>query len=257
MTIWRHFIVTGFLLAAGATGAQAQTIAALVNQATVTLDGLTATITALSCPTNGCSSGDELEVVSPSRDNLVFEVVNSGATTSSIFSAPSSAETMTFTLTISPVPNYGHALGSVTSASTTATGYAAFNCSSTGNGNGGGGGENKGVCSSLSGPTASSSFIGTQVAPSPLTDTLPIQYSVTSFSGGTQESNSASSTGFGTTNSFSDNVTLTLDPSSNPVERLEFDAFALQLHSVPEPATAAILLASLTGLAMARRRRQT
>jgi hypothetical protein len=125
MTFWRGIAITGLFLTAGATGASAQTIASLALNATVSLDGLTGQITSLTCPANGCTAGDQLEVMEISRDNIQFEIVNSNST-SSIFASTGAAEQLQFTLTISPTPGYNHKVGSATSVTQNAAGWEQY-----------------------------------------------------------------------------------------------------------------------------------
>ncbi len=132
MKLWRNLAITGFCLTTGATGALAQTVStpfALNNS--VSFDGLTATITSLSCTsTVACATDNELEVTSLDRDDLQFEIVNSNPG-SAIFagttgSTASETDTLTFTLSIVADPDYSHAIGTPSSVTTSATGWQAY-----------------------------------------------------------------------------------------------------------------------------------
>jgi hypothetical protein len=243
MNLWRNLVVLGVCSAAGATGAAAQTaITPFALNNTVSLDGLTATITSLSCPASGCTSGDQLEIVTVSRGNLEFEVVNSSAS-SSIFAAPTGSnstvtETLAFTIKIAPTSGYTHRIGTPTKVTESATGWQAYSTCST--------------CSQESAPI-SAAFTGSSVTTNPLAGALPLQTQDTtasqvSFTSSTDSITTAASP-------FVISSTLQLINNGNTATKLEFDAYALTLHTAPEPASVAVLLIGLGGLAMARRRR--
>jgi hypothetical protein len=222
---------------AGSACANAQTTAALGVNAYVSLDGLTGTITSLTCPKSGCTAGDQLEVVAVDKDDIEFEIVNSNAS-SAIFASTGSAETLAVTLGISPTAGYSHALGKAASVTQIATGW-----------------QNYTSCNSCSAASAKiSSVFNTAVATTPLLDTLAVQGGKTKA---TQQVNvSTSADNLSTpTSSFDVTATLSLNPDGMTVGKLEFDAFALKLHTAPEPASMSILLISLGGLTFIRRRR--
>lgn len=237
MKIWRDVVVVGLCLCAGATGGVAQTTATLANAATVSLDGLTGPISGLSCPTSGCTSGDQLEVVAVSPDNLAFEIVTSSAS-SSIFAASNGkhteTETLSHALTVPPTTGSGHKIGSPKSVTQAATGHQNLN--------------NCSPCANDS-ATASSVFAGSTVPSTPLLSTLA--------QGGSAQVTNTSITDplSSVANPFTITTTLNLSNSGDVANSLKFNAFALQLHTVAEPATVSVLLVSLGGLLAARRRR--
>jgi hypothetical protein len=235
MNLMRHIAVLSFFLTVGATSGWAQTTS-FVSGNSVSLDGLTAKITALSC--SACTSGDVLEVFEFSKNNLVFEVVNPTAS-SSIFSSTGSTETLSFTLAISPTAGYTHASGKASSVTQTAVGWEQYtNCT---------------TCSNSS-AIASTTF-SPAVTTNPLLSTLGIQNKNTAPS---QQTLVGIADNIATaTNTFTISSSLTLTPGVGvTVGRLEFDSLALRLHTVPEPASASVLLFSLGGLLIARRRRR-
>jgi hypothetical protein len=252
MNLWRNLAVMGLCLTAGATSVLAQTTTSLVNGNSVTLDGLTATISGFSCTSGACSSNDILEVVAVSRDNIEFEIVNTGGSTSSILVAPTGihtgSETLGITLTIKGTAGYNHEIGTPSSAIETATGYNYYNTCTPN-------------CNSEA-ATGSSTFsgTGTSATTNPLTGSLTVktgtqtQESYTSPASG---SDSITTPSLGNlSNSFTIASTLTLTNNGKSASRVEFDAYALTLHTAPEPASIAVMLCGLGGLAMVRRRRR-
>ncbi|MDR3530887.1 MAG: hypothetical protein P4L90_10080 [Rhodopila sp.] len=214
----------------------AQTTATFALNNSVSLDGLTAKITALSCPANGCTSGDQLVVVETSKNNLTFEVVNSSPS-SSIFASTGSTETLSFTLTITPTAGYTHALGKASSVTQTAVGWEQYSS-----------------CNTCSGSSAkASTTFNTAVTTTPLLSTLAVQGK--SATASQQTVAGAADTITTATNSFTITSTLTLTPGTQTVGRLEFDSIAFKLHTTPEPASVSVLLVSFGGLLVARRRR--
>jgi hypothetical protein len=234
MSVWCRVAVLSFFLTVGATSGWAQTTPFALNNS-VSLDGLTATIKTLTC--SACTSGDVLEVFEFSKNNLVFEVVNSTAS-SSIFSSTGSTATLNFTLTISPTAAYTHAYGKASSVTQTVVGWEQYtNCN---------------TCSASSAKV--STTFNTAVTTTPLLSTLGVQGKTIAPS---QQTLVGAADNITTaTNAFTISSSLTLTPGGNTVGRLEFDSLALRLHTVPEPASASVLLFSLGGLLIARRRRR-
>jgi hypothetical protein len=224
------------ILAGGAGSALAQTTAALGIGATVSLDGFTGKITSLTCPLNGCTAGDQLAVVAGGSNNLTFEIINA-TPTSSIFASTGATETLSFTLSIAPTVGYTHRLGQAASVTQTAIGWQQYTS-----------------CTNCSGTSAkASSAFSVPVSTTPLLDTLAVQGKGTSP---TQQTVTSSADPITTpTNSFNITSTLSLTPSTRTVGRLEFDALALRLRTVPEPAAIGLMLVGLGGLLAARSRR--
>jgi hypothetical protein len=237
MSFRPSFVALGLFLTAGATGGLAQTAAPLALDATVTLDGLTGKITSLTLPAGGLTSGAELEVVAGSGDNLTFELVNSNGSSSAIFASSRATETLAFTLQVTPTAGYTEQLGKVSTVTQSAVGFQAYtNCH---------------TCSGSS-ATVSTTF-NTAATTSPLTNSLAIQGDGMMA---TQQTISGTADGITTpTSSINITSTLTLTPHSETVNQLAFNALTLKLHTVPEPASASLLLVGLGCVLMTRRRR--
>ena len=237
MTLWRPLVTLGLFLTAGATGSLAQTAAPLALGATVSLDGLTGEITSLTLPAGGLTSGAEFGVVAPSRDNLVFELYNVHGSTSTIFASLGSTESLTFTIQITPTVGYTAKLGKASTVTQDLYGFQAYsNCT---------------TCSGAS-ATVSTTF-NTAVKTSPLTNSLAIQGEGVTATQQVVDGNTDSITT--PTSSINITSTLTLTPHGETVNDLAFRALTLQLHTVPEPVSASLLLVGFGGLLMTRRRR--
>jgi hypothetical protein len=235
MTLWRGLAVLGFLFSAAATSAGAQTSpVALASGNFIDAYGLTVTIGSYTCSL-GCGTGDQLVVVPTGRGTITFEVVNS-TSGSHIFSAASgSSRTMTLVLNITPNSTYVPTGSNVSGAILTTTGLENFSSS---------GG---------TAPTAKASAVfSSGASATTLTDTMAVKTS----SGTLQTIASTANTFLANSNNFTVTETLTLNPQSRTVSNLSFDSIALQLKTVPEPATISVLMIGFGGLVMARRRQQ-
>jgi hypothetical protein len=251
MIRWRHIVGLGLLLTFAAANARASNPLALTSGSnglvagSLSWYGFTVTATCTESYNSGTMGGCgtvaglnaiELLAVPSGKGTVTFEIVNATNNGSAILSSTTGPSVLNVALSFTAATTY-----KATSASTTTLGYAGFTCS---------------TCSGLANPAVTSVAFSTGSTPGPLTDSLAVQKNATTASA-IQVSGTALSTSFTAANSFNVTNTLTLNPSSKGVARLEFDALSLTLHTVPEPATATVLALGFGGLAMVRRRRSS
>jgi hypothetical protein len=227
---WR-IVAIGLLSvsAGGSAWAQATAPVSLANGKSVSAYGLTATIQNFSC-TATCSGDDRLEFVSSGRGTIMFEIVNTTAGSAIFTNSTTTSKTMSLDLVITPNASYLPAGEKVSAAVLTTTGVDKATSGS--------------PIVRASAAFAASTGAGT------LTDTLVVG------TGASPQTISPASKSFTTTsNSFTVTETLTINPNGALGTSLSLNLLALKLSTVPEPATGALIVVGVTGLAMVRRRR--
>ena len=238
---WHRLSITGLLLVGSVSGASAQSVV-LDPGKSINLYGLTITVGS-TCTIAGtaCSLTDNLllEGVSTGRDTITFEVVNKTAG-SNILSTTRNGSTESLDVNFTVTPNASYHGGGLVSSATKLSLTGTDECTS---------GNGKTCVAAKAVATLSSPF-----SPTSLTASLPISTSSSSVVTG----NSGSSTLSPNSNTFTVSDALTLNPASANTTGFSLTARALvlQLHTVPEPASAAVLLLGLGGLARTRGRRK-
>jgi hypothetical protein len=242
MSVWRRVAALGLLLAFAGSNAWAAN--------PLLLDGSGGTLSwfgfnvSASCteglngaPVTACTSGVnglQLQAVPSGRGTVTFQVVNTNSA-SAIFSGVrgTGRDLAIVVLTFTPNLSYLPLGSTATTATLTTVGFN--NCS-------------VGGCSA----SASAAF-SAGAAVTTLLDTLSQSTSPTA------QTIAAGPNNFGTaSNSFTVTETLTDNPmSASTVSSLRLNSVALKLTSAPEPASATVVLMGLSGLMMARRRRQS
>jgi len=232
---WRVVAMGLFSITAGNSAwAQVTAPVALANGNSVSAYGLTATIQNFICPTVSTCSGDLLQVVPSGRGTITFEIVNSVAG-SAIFSTTSTlAKTMSLDLVFTPNTSYLPLGEKVSAAVLTTTGVNATTTT----------GQSQTV-------SASAAF-GSGTVATTLTDSLVVGTSISP-----QTITSAANSFSPTANSFTVSERLDLQANTGFSKALSVNLLALKLSTVPEPTTATIIMAGLSGLAIVRRRRGT
>jgi hypothetical protein len=251
MTLLRRLAVLGLFLLAGMPGAWAQKAIELVPGQNFNLYGLninvsTCTIALSGGSSSACVAGTKLELLQESSPtgHIIFEVTgytgtfasNGSATTSAALASPNSGTTSTLTIALKVTPVTG-ATEVVNYAKTTTTGTFTSTCNN--------------------GFTCASNSVGTSTTvtgnPNPATMTNSPLTTALLKNGTTNQSLQGN---FSTnSNNFTINETLSVHASSNnSAYVLNLASSAINLKTVPEPASIALLLVGFTGLMMTRRR---
>jgi PEP-CTERM motif len=237
MTLFRRLAIFGLLLIAATSGAaipgaRAQSVE-IYNGAVLSMDGLNLTVggcTLTTASLSSCSSSDGiyLQGISTGRGTVTYEVIGAGG--GAVFSLAQSSgvtDTLQFTLTVATnQPN-----------STVGSGDLTLNGST--------------YNSSTKHVTATQSFAANSPSPAPAgltSSSLYLNYAAT-----TQSTGAVSFTNNPLLSSFQVTTTLSANPSSGSVVKL--NSAVETFKTVPEPASITVLLLGIGGLAAARRRR--
>jgi hypothetical protein len=247
MILFPRFAILGLALVAGISGARAQQAIGLVAGDAFNLYGLNVDVSGCSIGLNGatataCTATNKLEllqVVSPTN-TITFDVVgysgaSPGSTTSAALTASSGTSQLNLTLLVTPDASYHTSTTRVTGATLTAVGDDAFDRST-------GGTSAQASAAFSAGTTATqlTAALTPQVTMgTPTLQTVPNGPSSLS-------PNSAS---------FTITENLELNPNNHSVNLLSLNSVALKFTTTPEPASIALLLAGLAGIAVVRRRR--
>jgi hypothetical protein len=245
MTLFPRLAILGLALIAGISGARAQQAIGLVTGDSFNLYGLNVDVSGCTIGLNGatataCTATNKLEllqVVSPTN-TITFEVVgysgtSPGSATSAALSASSGTSQLNLTLLVTPNASYRTSTTRVTGAMLTAVGDAAFSHSTGG-----------------TSAQASAAFSAGTTA-SPLTAALTPQLGTPTVQTVANGPGSFSPTSA----SFTIAENLELDPNNHSVNLLSLNSVALRFTTTPEPASIALLLAGLAGIAVIRQRR--
>jgi hypothetical protein len=252
MTVLRRLAVLGLFLFAAIPQGRAQITSpiALENNAdssqTLSVYGLTFSISGCSYGTgvaSGSSGGScvgnglELEGVQTGRDTITVEAVSSTAGSAALSQALDGTESyLNFTVNVTPSGSY---VGTQASgALLTAIGVNSYNTTGCG-----------GCSASFTTQATSSSF-----TTSPLTPASPWANEYSSTATQMYSSDPDSLTSPLNTFSFGENILLSTSGAQSGAT-LKLNTLALKFYTTPEPASIAMLLFGLGGLAMVRRRR--
>jgi hypothetical protein len=247
MTLFARLAILALASIAAIPGARAQQAIGLVAGDSFNLYGLNVDVSGCSIGLNGasataCTATNKLEllqVASPTH-SITFEVIGytgalPGSTTSAALSATTGLSQLNLTLLVTPNAGYRTNTTRVTGATLTAVGHDAFYSSSSGT-------TAKASAAFSAGTTAAS-----------LTAALTPQVT---FGTPTLRTVSKGPDIFSPTSaSFTITENLELDPHGQSVHLLSLSSVALKFTTTPEPASVAMLLAGLAGLALVRRRR--
>lgn len=247
MTLFPRIAILGLALIAAMPGARAQQAIGLVPGDLFNLYGLNVDVSGCSIGLNGasattCVASNKLELlqVASPTNSITFEVVgytgaSPGSTTSAALSATSGLSQLNLTLVVTPNASYGTNTTRVTGATLTAVGDDAFEHSS-------------------SGATAQASAAfsaGTTAAK--LTSALSPQ--VTTHTPSLRTASDGPNSFSPTSAWYTITENLELNPNGNTVNLLSLNSVALKFTTTPEPASVAMLLAGVAGIALVRRRR--
>ncbi len=246
MTLFPRLALLGLALMAGISGARAQQAIGLVANDAFNLYGLNVDVSGCSIGLNGatataCTATNKLEllqVVSPTN-TITFDVVgylgaSPGSTTSAALTASSGISQLSLTLLVTPNASYHTSTTRVTGATLTAVGDAAFD-----HGTGGTSAQASAAFSAGTTATKLTAALAPQITTgTPTLQTVPNGPS--SFSP--------------TSASFTITENLELDPNGHSVNLLSLHSVSLRFTTTPEPASIALLMAGLTGIAVVRRR---
>jgi hypothetical protein len=241
MTVLRRLAVLGFLLIAAMPQGRAQTVI-LDNSHSLALYGLTFSVSSCTITGTTCAAaGLDLSGVAAGRGNIEFEVVNPSGSSNAILSraltSASGSSTLQFTIGVAQTSGQPNTLA--TSAALIDTGIRNYTCASGHSG-----------CSATA--SASLNFSNITITTDPLTQAL------TSVQPGSQISTSPTDTATGDhTFSFVETLTLTTQGNGtyNTVGTLQLNTVAVLFRAAPEPASMAVMMVALGGLAVVRRRR--
>jgi hypothetical protein len=247
MTLFPRLAILGLALIAAIPGARAQQSIGRVAGNSFNLYGLNVDVSGCTIGLNGnsasaCTATNKLELlqVASPTNTLTFEVIGytgalPGSSTSAALSATSGLSQLNLTLLVTPNASYHSNTTRVTGATMTSVGDDAFRFNSNG-----------------TTAKASAAFsAGTTAAP--LTAALTPQVTtgtptLRTVSNGPDSFSPAAA-------SFTITENLLLDPHGNTVNLLRLNSVALRFTTTPEPASVAVLLAGLAGIALVRRRR--
>jgi hypothetical protein len=247
MTLLPRLAVLGLGLIAAVPRAQAQQAIGLVAGDSFNLYGLNVDVSGCTIALNGgsatnCAASNKLELlqVASPTNSIMFEVIGysgalPGSATSAALSATSGLSQLDLTLAVTPNASYPTNTTRVTGATLTAVGDDAFK-------------------SSKSGTTAEASAAFSH-ATNAASLTAALSPQVTTGTPRLQTVASGPDSFSPTSNSFTITENLELDPNGHSVNLLSLGSVALKFTTTPEPASAAMLLAGLAGIALVRRRR--
>jgi hypothetical protein len=247
MTLFPRVAILGLALIAGASGARAQQAIGLVANDSFDLYGLNVDVSGCTIGLNGatataCSATNKLELlqVASPTNTITYEITgyggaSPGSTPSAALSASSGTSQLNLTLLVTPNASYHTDTTRVTGATLTSAGDDAFDFGSGG-----------------TAAKASAAFsAGTTAAP--LTAALTPQ--VTRGTPAGQMAANGPDSFSSPSASFTITENLELDPNNHSVNLLSLSSVALKFTTTPEPASIAMLLAGLAGIALVRRRR--
>lgn len=247
MTLFPRLAILALALIAAIPGARAQQVMGLVSGNSFNLYGLNVDVSGCTIGLNGasataCAASNKLELlqVASPTNSITYEVIgytgaSPGSTTSAALSATSGLSQLNLTLLVTPNASYHTNTTRVTGATLTAVGDDAFKLGSSGT-------TAKASAAFSAGTTAATltSALTPQVTQgAPTLQTVP---------NGPNSFSPASA-------SFTITENLELDPHGHSVNFLSLSSVALKFTTTPEPASIAMLLAGLAGIALVRRRR--
>jgi hypothetical protein len=247
MSLFPRLAIMGLTLIAAAPVARAQQVVGLVGGDSFNLYGLNVEVSSCTIGLNGssaaaCSASNKLELlqVASPTNSITFEVVGytgalPGSTTSAALSATGGVSQLNLKLVVTPNASYSTNTTRVTGATLTSVGYDTFKSSDSGT-------TAKASAAFSAGTTAST--LTAALAPAASRGTPTLQ----TVAGGPNSFSPVSA-------SFTITENLELDPNGHSVNLLSLRSVALRFTTTPEPASIAVLLAGLGGIAMVRRRR--
>jgi hypothetical protein len=247
MTLFPRLAILGLALIGTIPGARAQQAIGLVSGDSFNLYGLNVDVSGCTIGLNGatataCTATNKLELlqVASPTNTITYEVIgytgaSPGSTTSAALSATSGTSQLNLTLLVTPNASYGTNTTRVTGATLTSVGEAAFTHSTSG-----------------TSAHASAAFSAGTTA---TTLTAALAPQVRSGTPTVQTVSNGPNSFSPTSASFTITENLELDPNGQSVNLLSLHSVALKFTTTPEPASIAMLVAGLAGIALVRRRR--